>query len=135
MLQRIQTVWLLAASACGLLSLKASFFIGSISTEAASNFTGMNDLLIMILTIVAATVAFIAIFLYMTRPIQLKMILAAFILNITVLVLYFLAFKKYTTGGIALGSMASFAIPVFLILAGSGIYKDDKLVKSLDRLR
>ncbi len=135
MLQRIQTVWLLAASACGFLSLKANFFIGSISTEAASNFTGMNDLLIMILTIVAATVAFIAIFLYMTRPIQLKMILAAFILNITVLVLYFLAFKKYTTGGIALGSMASFAIPVFLILAGSGIYKDDKLVKSLDRLR
>ena len=48
---------------------------------------------------------------------------------------YFLAYKKYTTGGIALGSMASFAIPVFLILAGSGIYKDDKLVKSLDRLR
>ena len=66
MLQRIQTVWLLAASACGLLSLKASFFIGSISTEAASNFTGMNDLLIMILTIIAATVAFIAIFFYMT---------------------------------------------------------------------
>jgi hypothetical protein len=135
MLQRIQTVWLLVASACGFLSLKASFFIGSISTEAASNFTGMNDLLIMILSIISATIAFVAIFLYMTRPLQFKMILAAFILNAVVLVLYFLAFKKYTTGGIALGSVASFAIPILLVLAGAGIYKDDKLVKSLDRLR
>jgi hypothetical protein len=43
--------------------------------------------------------------------------------------------KKFTSGNMALTSVFALAIPVFLLLAISGIWKDEKLVKSLDRLR
>jgi xanthosine utilization system XapX-like protein len=38
-------------------------------------------------------------------------------------------------GGFALTSVIVVAVPVLQILAAIGIYKDEKLVKSVDRLR
>jgi len=58
--------------------------------------------------------------------------MAVSILNI---VLYFVFTKKYDTGAIALSAVFSFAIPIFFIMAIIGINKDEKLVKSVDRLR
>jgi hypothetical protein len=43
--------------------------------------------------------------------------------------------KNFKTGGLSLYSALSFLVPVFFILAIIGIYKDQKLLKSLDRLR
>lgn len=135
MLQRIQTIWLLAASACGFISLKTAFFIGSIGTATASNLTAMSNLLLMIITIVAATLSLVAIFLYKNRGLQLKMVMVAIGLSVLTLVLYFIELKNYTVGGLALGSVIVLVIPVFLVLSSVGIYKDEKLVKSIDRLR
>jgi hypothetical protein len=42
---------------------------------------------------------------------------------------------KFTTGTYSLTSLLYLAVPVCLFLAARGIRKDDKLVKSLDRLR
>ncbi len=135
MIQRIQTVWLILASAFGFISLKTSFFIGSISTEPASHLNAMSNMLLMIITIVAATVAFVSVFLFKNRPIQFKLVLSALALNLLILILYFAEMRKYTLGGLALWSVFVFAVPVLLIMAAVGIYKDDKLVKSVDRLR
>jgi hypothetical protein len=38
-------------------------------------------------------------------------------------------------GNFDLTSLISIAIPILLLLAGRNIYKDEKLVKSMDRLR
>lgn len=135
MLQRIQTIWLLAAAACGFTSLKTSFFIGSISTEPASQLNAMSNLFLMIITIVAATVALVSIFLYKNRGLQFKLVLSALALNLLIVALYFVEMKKYAVGGLALWSTIVLAIPVFLIMAAIGIYKDEKLVKSVNRLR
>lgn len=92
-------------------------------------------MLLMIITIVAATVAFVSVFLFKNRPIQFKLVLSALALNLLILILYFAEMRKYTLGGLALWSVFVFAVPVLLIMAAVGIYKDDKLVKSVDRLR
>ena len=135
MLQRIQTIWLLLAAVVGFATLKTSFYIGSIATEPANHLTAMSNIWLMILTIVAATVAAVSIFMYKNRSLQLKLVLATIALNIIILVLYFTEIQKYTVGGFALTSVLAVAVPVFLVLAAIGIYKDEKLVKSVDRIR
>ncbi|MEI8074086.1 MAG: DUF4293 domain-containing protein [Bacteroidota bacterium] len=135
MLQRIQTIWLLLAAVCGFATLKTSFYIGSIGTEPANHLTAMSNIWLMILTIVAATVAVVSIFMYKNRALQLKLVLSTITLNIIILILYFTATQKYTVGGFALTSIIAVAVPVSLILAALGIYKDEQLVKSVDRIR
>ena len=41
----------------------------------------------------------------------------------------------FVEGGFSLTAVISLAIPFFLILAARGIRKDEKLIKSADRLR
>lgn len=135
MLQRIQTIWLLLATICGFTTLKTSFYIGSIGTEPANHLTAMSNIWLMILTIVLATISSVSIFMYKNRPLQLKLVLAAIAISVIVLVLYFMEAQKYAVGGFALTSVVVVAIPVLLILSAIGIYKDEKLVKSADRLR
>jgi len=43
--------------------------------------------------------------------------------------------KKFINGTYSLGSILALVIPVALIFAARGIFKDQKLVKSVDRLR
>lgn len=135
MLQRIQTIWLLLAAVCGFATLKTSFYIGSIATAPASQLTAMSNIWLMILTIVSATIAVVSIFMYKNRPLQIKLVLATITLSIIILILYYTQTQQYTVGGFALTSVIAIAVPVFLILAAMAIYKDEKLVKSVDRIR
>jgi hypothetical protein len=66
---------------------------------------------------------------------QTQLSLLGFLLQVGALVLYFLQTQKYVQGNFTLTSAVSFAIPVFFILAVIGIRKDEKLIKSMDRLR
>jgi hypothetical protein len=54
---------------------------------------------------------------------------------VMLLVLYFLELNHFTSGTIALWCIFHFAILGTYILASRGIYKDEKLIKSMDRLR
>lgn len=135
MLQRIQTIWLLLAAVCGFATLKTSFYIGSIGTEPANHLTAMSNIWLMILTIVSATIAVVSIFMYKNRALQLKLVLSTITLSIIILILYFAQTQRYAVGGFALTSLIAVAVPVLLIMAATGIYKDDKLVKSVDRIR
>ena len=135
MIQRIQTIWLLLASLCGFASLKFPFFISSIALAPAVDLTAMSNTLLMIVTVAAAIVALITIFLYGNRKLQIKLGSAGSIASILAIILYFVEMKNYSSGGVALFSVFSFAVPVFYILALRGIYKDEKLVRSSDRLR
>jgi peptidoglycan/LPS O-acetylase OafA/YrhL len=135
MIQRIQSIWLLLAAACGFTTLIASFYIGSSGTLPVEHFTAKDNLLLLIFTVIAATLSAVAIFLYKNRPLQIKLGFAALALSIINIVLFFVGIKKYTSGGIALESVAAFIVPVFIILSIRAIWKDERLVKSTDRLR
>jgi hypothetical protein len=54
---------------------------------------------------------------------------------VILLVVYFLELNNFTSGTIALWCIFHFAILGCYILAARGIWKDEKLIKSMDRLR
>ncbi|MFZ6025320.1 MAG: DUF4293 domain-containing protein [Bacteroidota bacterium] len=135
MIQRVQTLWLLAASICGFATLKMPFYVGSVGTTAAEEFTASSNMLLMILSVAAAIVALVDIFLYNNRPLQFRIGLSGLAVSVLNIILYFIYTKKYDIGAITLTAVFSFAIPVFFLMAIIAIRKDEKLVKSVDRLR
>jgi hypothetical protein len=62
-------------------------------------------------------------------------VLAGILISLLNLLLYYRQTQKFAEGNYDLTALLVLAIPVFLILAARGINKDEKLVKSLDRLR
>lgn len=140
MIQRLQTVWLLIASLLAFAGLKLSFFSGNIVVENVKQyqrFTAMSSILLMILTVAVAIASLIVIFLFKDRKLQLKIAVAVLVVSVLNLLLYYLQTKNFVVNewSFDITSLLSVAIPVVLLFAIRGIYKDEKLVKSVDRLR
>lgn len=140
MLQRLQTLWLLIASLLAFATLKLSFFSGNIivnNVKQFQRFTAMSSMLLMILTVAVAISSLITVFLFKDRKLQLRIALAVLALSLLNLLLYYLQTKNYIPAEwtLDLTSLIASAIPLFLLVAIRGIYKDEKLVKSVGRLR
>jgi hypothetical protein len=139
MLQRIQSIWLLLAAAACFLTLKLPFYNGNVvlpdQTRRFDHLTAMNNIILTILTFLLGIGIVIIIFLFKDRKLQLRLTILAIILSIVNIVLFFGQIKKFVEGSFDLSSPVVFTVPIFLILAARGIYKDQKLIKSLDRLR
>jgi Domain of unknown function (DUF4293) len=135
MIQRIQTIWLLLAAAASFATLKLSFYSGNKDNNLFEELTGSSHFLLMILSVAVGLLALITIFLYKNRKLQIRLSLLGIVLQLAVLAVYFQQIKTYVQGNFTLTSAVSFIIPVFFILAWLGIRKDEKLIKSMDRLR
>lgn len=138
MIQRQQTLWLLLAAISSFLSFKFPFYTGNILEDNISRFAELNGgstFFLLILTGVSLLIAAIAIFLFKDRKTQVKLTITGALIAIALVVLYFLQVKKFTNGNFALTAVFVFAILIGYIMATRGIWKDDKLVKSLDKLR
>jgi hypothetical protein len=141
MIQRLQSVWLLLAAAAAFCSLQFSFYSGNmIAANQAKSFAVLNaqsNLLLLILSAGVGIASLISIFLYKNRKTQLRIVLVTLLVSIINLVLFFIQTKKFVPGEGNYNLTAVFAImvPVFLFFAIRGIRRDEKLVKSLDRLR
>ena len=136
MIQRIQTVWLLFASACAFLSMKFPFYFISVHPETLSDqFNATNNMILLILTAILGTLCLFTIFVFKQRKLQLWLTILAIFISLLNIFLYFTYKKDNPGGGIALTSFFVFLIPIFLFFAARGIYKDQKLVRSMDRLR
>ena len=136
MIQRIQTVWLFLAALFAALTYKFPFYTGNVinkeNVHLYEKLVASSSFLILIFTagLIAGTI-----FMYKNRKQQIWLTVAAAGLSIINIILYFTELKKFTSGNMALTSVFALAIPVFLLLAINGMWKDEKLVKSLDRLR
>jgi hypothetical protein len=133
MIQRIQTIWLLLASAAAFSILRFPFYYTP--TPQALEINGSNQYSTLISLAFSACLSFIAIFLYGNRMLQLKVVLVNFLLSALI---GFFIYKVVITnpgGGFTLPSISLFLIPILQILAMVKIYKDERLVKSADRLR
>lgn len=139
MIQRIQSIWLLLAAAAAFSTLKLSFYSGNLvdanQVKTFTNLTAVNHLLILILTVAVAVAAFIAIFLYKNRTLQFRITLAAAFVSVVNIFLYYQQTRKFAEGNYDLTALLTLFVPILLFLAARGIGKDQKLVKSLDRLR
>ena len=155
MLQRIQTLYLLAATILMLLMLFLP--LAEIATEQATIYTvlskgwyimegehvalAMATWPVFILALVQAILLFINIFLYKTRKLQIRICIYSIILAfgmIGILYYYFvIGFRQLDEPAYALRfPVVVPAITIILIyLAFRGIRKDEILIKSLDRLR
>lgn len=136
----MQSLWLLAASLMAFAGLKLSFFSGNIVVENVKQyqrFTAMSSILLMILTVAVAIASLIGIFLFKDRKLQLKIAVTVLAVSILNLLLYYLQTKNFVVNewSFDLTSLLTVAIPFVLLLAIRGIYTDEKLVKSVDRLR
>jgi len=142
MLQRIQTVWLLLASIASFLTLSSniSFFSGNKLVNNVKSFVYLyakENNLVLVITVIIAVAALVLIFMYKDRKMQLRLSFTLLLLSILNIVLYFLQTKQYVPneGRLDITVAVYFLIPVFLVLAIRNIWKDQKLVKSVDRLR
>lgn len=155
MIQRIQTLFLFAAFAVGV----AAFFfpIASFLTDkgyidlcvlGVVNDTTFNlelpdTLYLMIVLGLSTVMAFFTIFLYKKRMLQVKLIRFAILLNIVYLALIFFMYApdlEAITGASAdyvkqPGIYLVIVSVVSLLLASRYIMKDEKLIRSADRLR
>ena len=138
MIQRQQTLWLLLAAVSSFLSFTFPFYTGNILEDTISRFAELNGgstFFLLILTGASLLIAAIAIFLFKDRKTQVKLTITGTLVAATLLALYFLQVKKFTSGNFALTAIFVFAILIGYIMATRGILKDEKLVKSLDKLR
>lgn len=136
MIQRIQTVWLLLASVCAFLSMKFAFyFIGPNPDLPSDQFNATTNMIILILTAILGTLCLFTIFVFKQRKLQFWLSLLALFIGALNIFLYFNYKQNYSGGGLALTSVFVFLIPIFLFFAARGINRDQKLLRSADRLR
>ena len=139
MIQRIQTVWLFLASLFAALTYKFPFYVGNIlDKENKKNWVELvasSNFLLLTFTAGLVAGAIAIIFLYKNRRQQMWLAVAAGGLAIINIVIYFNELKKFADGNMSITSVLALGIPIFIGLAVHGIWKDEKLVKSLDRLR
>ena len=139
MIQRIQTVWLFLAVLFAALTYKFPFYTGNIigkdNVQRYEKLVASSNFILLILTasFIVGTIAII--FMYKSRKQQLWLTVVAACLSILNLVIYFYEAKRFNSGNMSLTAILAFAVPIFLILAINGIRKDEKLIRSLDRLR
>jgi hypothetical protein len=135
MIQRIQSIWLLLASAAAFSVLYLPFYYTINPTTTALEIKGSDNLTTLISLAFSACLSVITIFLYSNRMLQLKVVLANLILSLLIGYFVYKLAKDNPGGSFTLSSIFLFLIPVLQILAMYKIYQDEKLVKSSDRLR
>jgi len=141
MIQRVQTIWLLLAAVCGFALTQVPLFTGRLPNEIIRRVLATESLLLFALIIGAACLALACIFLFKNRPLQFKLSVTGVILSIIITgleVWYIEGFKRANAlvkGTYYWGGLLPIAMVILFILATRGIYKDEKVIKSLNRLR
>jgi len=141
MIQRLQSLWLLIAAVFAVLSFNFPFYSGTVPEGEAgvgvkyAKLTASYHLLILVLTGAILLGCLIIIFLYKDRKLQLRLTILTLAISLINIILYFMQKSKFVNGDLSFAAIFVFAIPVLLFFAARGIWKDEKLIKSLDRLR
>ena len=138
MLQRMQTIWLLLAAVFSFLTLRLPIYNGNKMVNGINEYnmlSATSSLFLIILAVATGLIAFITVFLYKNRGMQQKLCFTGLLLCIISAWLYYMQINTFVQGAFNLWSALYFLIPLCFILAMRGIYKDQKLVKSIDRLR
>ena len=139
MIQRIQSLWLLLAAMFAFITFSVPFYVGAMTdatgVSTATQLNAKTTTLLTVLTVVTGATAFGSIFLFENRKLQLKMVIAGLLFTLLLLAAYILQIKNFSSGSFALSCILHFGILGLYILAIRGIRHDEKLIKSLDRLR
>lgn len=146
MIQRIQSLYLLLAAAAGAAALSFNLWKATLSNNAVTYVNASSNYLLFVLYIIIIALAAVCIFLFKKRKLQFRLTIFNILFGFGALGYQYYVVQqtanKISTGGVVIASssyqLASFlpiVVIILLFLAARGIYKDEKLIKSLDRLR
>lgn len=151
MIQRKQTLYLLLAAIAGAATwfypLSRTRVLKGDQLITATDFKAQSNYLLFILWVVIVLLALYCIVLFKKRKQQFKLTVLNIFLALASILLQYIFIKKsvnalsdrYVGTTIDFTYLLPAVLPVlifiFLFMAARGIYKDEKLVKSLDRLR
>jgi hypothetical protein len=138
MIQRIQSIWLFLVAVFDALTFRLPFYSGDWNDDAVQAVVDLNaqsTIWFTVLSVIAGAIGLATIFLFRNRKLQLKLIYLGLFVSIVLLTLYFLEKRDFSTGNLALWAIFYFAILVSYLLAARGVRSDEKLVRSMDRLR
>jgi len=147
MIQRIQTLYLFIA----FLALVSMFLLPSVSFSAQNGMSQMGGLSVagvktyypiglLIAQGFTALLIFVTIFLFKNRPLQIKICAISLLLSVIVIGGIFLFADKLekqllTRAVYEAGTYISLLPMICIVMASKAIRKDERLVKSADRLR
>lgn len=136
MIQRIQSLYLLFVIVAVLAFLFLPYGGISLDKEVVI-LNAKNDIIFIVMSAIISIVALVAIFLFKNRKLQLNVVMTNVVLSfvvigIVVFKLINFGFANYTFGA---GIIFPIFILFFNLLAYNGIKSDERLVKSMDRLR
>ena len=141
MIQRKQTIWLLLAAIFAFLFTQVPLYTAITALGEEIRFVPTQSLLLFALSIAIGLLAVTAIFLFKKRPTQFKLTLVSLLLSFGLIALQVYQIEDFKSNNTlakatySWGSLLPIAMVVLFILAIQGIRKDEKLIKSLDRLR
>ncbi len=140
MIQRIQSIYLLLASAAAFALFALAFVnvsgdTGSVAAFSDGDFDINDNMILMVMAIVCGASALLNIFLFNNRKLQMRIGSIVIVLNVALLALAgFFLYQAMSGTGAELAPNAGFGMPVlaalFTFLANRNISKDEKLVKS-----
>ena len=133
MIQRIQTIWLLLASAAAFVALRLPFYYTP--TPMALEIDGSAQYTTLISLAFSGCLSFISIFLYGNRMLQLKVVLVNFFLSVLIGFFIYKIIIVNPGGGFTLPSVGLFLLPILQLMSVVNIYKDQRMVSNADRLR
>ena len=136
MIQRIQSLWLLLASAAAFASYKFPYYSGTNAKSIPDyQLNASENFLLIVTTAIVAVLALFVIFLFKNRTLQLRLSLLGILLEALVLYFYYRELNTFSTGTLSLTSMLQTIIIIAFFLAARAINKDEKMIKESDRLR
>lgn len=141
MIQRIQSIYLfIAVLLSAALFYLPLFEVPAGTADAAKQFMITNNALLLVLNSAIGILAFVIIFLFMNRPLQMRLCRLALILIFIMIGLLFYTSDAILNGldqkvTFKIGTYLPLIQVVIIFLAHRAIKKDEKLVRSADRLR
>jgi len=145
MIQRIQTIFLFLAALAFVALFQFPFAISDVANSgflADKDFDVYDNEVLMVLAALGALIALVAIFLFKNRPLQIRLSYLVIILGVLLLVVATVLF--YNEAAVifeksqiddSVGLYMPFLGLIFGFLAARYIRKDEKIVRSADRLR
>jgi hypothetical protein len=141
MIQRSQTIWFLMAALSGFAMTQIPIYIATFSNNVIRKFVATESLLLFSLSMLVACLAAVCIFLFRNRSLQFKLAIIGILASMGIIGLQVWQIENFKTsntlvkGSYYWGGLFPIAMTIFFILAAKGVYRDEKLIKSVDRLR
>lgn len=146
MIQRLQTVFLFLAFLAFVALFQFPFAVSDVKSNgflADMDYDVFDNVFLIVLSALGGVIALTAIFLFKNRVLQLKLSYLVIVLSVLVLVVAIVLFYNEAKNLIgnkgeiedSLALYMPFASILFAVLAARFIGKDEKTVRSMDRLR